>query len=469
MAADLGTMIDAYTASHREEMVAELMEWVRHPSVSRADLRTEGAPYGPDVREMLTFALNRLSSFGFRTEDHGGYCGSAWYGSAEEEIGFYAHLDVVPEGPNWIFKPYEPVVKDGFVIGRGADDNKAAAVLGLYIMRFLKENGIRLNKSFRLMMGCAEETGMDDFKTYLQRGGKVPGFGIVADAGFPVCYAQKGGWNADILVPKGKDILEFRAGNVRNAVPGDARMVLRANADEVIKAFEGAEDITAEDLGGGRVQITAKGQGGHAAFPEGTDNAATKLAESAVSVLSGSAYDIRGLEFIAKTFRNPFGEGMGFRYEDEMSGKLSSNAGVFSVENDRIRVLLDIRYPVSADIHMMTEGFQALLKENGVLLEKLQIEKPFYIDKNDERVRKLQESYQEITGREDEPYAMGGGTYSRVIPGAITFGPGLHHDEKPEFLPKGHGGAHGPDEVLHIESWLRAYKIYLRSIIRLGQ
>ena len=461
--------IDEWIGSHRVEMVRELMDFVRHPSVSRADLSEPGAPYGQDVRKMLDFALERFESFGFRTENHDGYCGSAWYGDAAEEIGFYAHLDVVPEGPNWIYEPWNPVEREGFVIGRGADDNKAAAVIGLFIMRFLKEHGIRLHRSFRVMMGCAEETGMDDFRQYQLRGGKLPDFGIVADAGFPVCYAQKGGWNADILVPKGSDILDFSAGNVRNACPGEAFLVLRADALKTAEYLSEYRDLSVEDCGNGELRITAKGRGGHAAFPEGTDNAATKLAEAVSRALPAGFCDIRGLDFIAECFRNPYGAGMGFSYEDEISGKLSSNAGVFRTDEQGIHVLLDIRYPVTAPIGEMTENFKKKLSENGVVLENLSVENPFYIDKEDPRVRILQECYREITGGTEEPYAMGGGTYSRVIPGAVTFGPGLRSGVKPGFLPEGHGGAHGPDEVLHIESWLGAFKIYLLSILKLAE
>ena len=77
--------IDEWIRVHREEMIEELMDFVRHPSVSRADLCKEGAPYGPDVKAMLDFALQRGHDFGFRAENHDGYCGSVWYGDQEEE------------------------------------------------------------------------------------------------------------------------------------------------------------------------------------------------------------------------------------------------------------------------------------------------------------------------------------------------------------------------------------------------
>ena len=471
-------MIDAWISDHREEMLEELMEWVRHPSVSRADLASPGAPYGPDCWKMLDFAMKRCREMGFRTEDHEGYCGSVWYGDAEDELGFYAHLDVVPEGENWIYQPYEPVVEKGFMIGRGCDDDKAPAIMGVYILRFLKEHGIKLNKTVRLMFGCAEETGMDDFASYLGKGGRVPDFGIVADGGFPVCFAEKGGWNADILVKKGADILDFRAGNVRNAVPGSASILLRGDAEELKKRLSENEaseklfdDISklsvAEGEEPGTVRVSATGKAGHAAFPDGADSAAIRLCRILPEIYKDSGKDLMGLALIRRLFEAHDGSGFGFACADEMSGKLTANAGVFSCEGDRIRILLDIRYPVTAPIGEMTEGFQTLCQKKDIVIEKLEIEKPFYMDPKDPRIQLLQGIYKELTGDEKEPYAMGGGTYSRVIPNAITFGPGMAH-EKADFLPEGHGGAHGPDETLHIASMLKAFKIYLLSFLKLG-
>lgn len=470
-------MIDEWIEAYREEMIEELMEWVRHPSVSRADLAAPNAPYGPNCRRMLDFALKRCSEFGFRTEDHEGYCGSVYYGEAAEEIGLYAHLDVVPEGENWIYSPYEPVVKEGFVIGRGANDNKAAAIMGLFLLRFFKEHSLEPKKKIRLMFGCAEETGMDDFRSYLASGGKVPPFGIVADGGFPVCFAQKGSWNADILVPKGADLLEFKAGNVRNAVPGTAEMLVKADAERAEEALREYLENAPQDAGKvrietgeipGTVRLFASGKAGHAAFPSGSDNAAIRLARTADTALSPLGIDIAGLSFIVDTFEKTDGSGMGFACADEASGELTSNAGVFSTEGENIRVLLDIRYPVTAKIGEMTEAFKAKLEKEGVKLASLDVERPFCMDPKDERIVLLQQIYRDLTGDEREPYSMGGGTYSRVIPGALTFGPGMAHD-MPDFLPEGHGDCHGPDETQHIGAMMKAFKIYLLSFIKLTE
>ena len=78
-------LIDRWIDSHRDEMVEELKAWVSHPSVSRADLAKPKAPYGPDCRRMLDFALERAGAFGFETEDYDGYCGAVLWGGKEAE------------------------------------------------------------------------------------------------------------------------------------------------------------------------------------------------------------------------------------------------------------------------------------------------------------------------------------------------------------------------------------------------
>ncbi len=471
--ADYQNILDQWIIEHRDEMVEELKGFVRIPSVSRADLCDEKnhAPYGPDVRRMLDYALERGRYFGFRTEDHDGYCGSVLFGEGEHEIGFVAHLDVVPEGNGWIYAPYDPVEANGFLIGRGGSDNKGAAVMALFLMKFLKENQVPMKKTFRLMLGCAEETGMADFRHYIAAGGKVPEFGIVADSGFPVCYAEKGGYNAELYLKKGADILSFEAGNVRNAIPDLAVLKVRKNGslteEEVKDALHADEQLEVSEEEDAFV-LTSHGKGGHAASPDGTENALVLLAKRVSKSSLSGLLDLSGLSFIAETFRDPYGTGMGFACEDEISGKLTSNAGVVRTESGELHLSLDIRYPVTADIQAMHERFEKYVSENGARLLDVDIEKAFYIDPEDEKVQILQKMYFEVTGDNKPPYTMGGGTYSRVIPNAITFGPGLHR-EKADFLPAGHGSAHGPDEALHIGSWLDAFRIYALSVLKLNE
>jgi len=47
-------------------------------------------------------------------------------GSGGPHFGFAGHLDVVPPGEGWTTDPFEPVIEDGILTGRGANDMKSA-------------------------------------------------------------------------------------------------------------------------------------------------------------------------------------------------------------------------------------------------------------------------------------------------------------------------------------------------------
>ncbi|MBT6202411.1 MAG: ArgE/DapE family deacylase [Alphaproteobacteria bacterium] len=55
------------------------------------------------------------------------------------------HIDVVPEGPHdmWATPPFDPVIRDGWMHGRGAGDMKSGWVCGLFALEALKRAGFR--------------------------------------------------------------------------------------------------------------------------------------------------------------------------------------------------------------------------------------------------------------------------------------------------------------------------------------
>ena len=62
---DIRTRVSEWLRAHAEEMVEDLQAFARIRSVCREDLGTDGAPYGPECRQMLDFALNRAREMGF--------------------------------------------------------------------------------------------------------------------------------------------------------------------------------------------------------------------------------------------------------------------------------------------------------------------------------------------------------------------------------------------------------------------
>ena len=52
------------------------------------------------------------------------YAGHFTFGEGEEELGIFAHMDVVPAGSGWKTDPYKPEIIDGKLYARGSSDDK---------------------------------------------------------------------------------------------------------------------------------------------------------------------------------------------------------------------------------------------------------------------------------------------------------------------------------------------------------
>ncbi|MFH0962553.1 MAG: ArgE/DapE family deacylase [Planctomycetota bacterium] len=70
-----------------------------------------------------------------------------------------AHLDVVPPGDGWTTDPFEPVVREGKVFGRGASDNKGVAAALLTVLPFLLERSSSLSAGAIFAFVADEERG----------------------------------------------------------------------------------------------------------------------------------------------------------------------------------------------------------------------------------------------------------------------------------------------------------------------
>ena len=70
------------------------------------------------------------------------------------------HMDVVPAGDDgWTHDPFEGVLADSHVWGRGAIDDKGLGVMHLLALTLLKRRGVRLARDVMLLAVSDEETG----------------------------------------------------------------------------------------------------------------------------------------------------------------------------------------------------------------------------------------------------------------------------------------------------------------------
>ena len=141
------------------------------------------------------------------------------------------HLDVVPAGDGWTVEPFALTQKDGNLIGRGVLDDKGPALAALYAMRCVRDAGVELKDTVRLILGCDEETGMTDM-AYYNAHTASPDYGFSPDAEYPVINIEKGGLHILLSQNTGGEegaeipVYELYAGERPNVVPGVARAVV---------------------------------------------------------------------------------------------------------------------------------------------------------------------------------------------------------------------------------------------------
>jgi len=160
--------ISCWMQEHKDALIADISRLVKIRSVSDAKNGTPEAPFGSGCRAALDEMLKIGQEHGFQTKNYDNMVGSLCLeeGEWENTIGFWGHLDVVPEGADWDYEPYNPIFKDGYLIGRGAGDNKGPTVGMLYVMQCLSELGVEMKHHLKLFVGCDEEKGMQDLMHY---------------------------------------------------------------------------------------------------------------------------------------------------------------------------------------------------------------------------------------------------------------------------------------------------------------
>ncbi len=152
----------------RDRILDELLAWLRIPSVS-VDPERAG-----DVARAARWLADRFSKAGFATEvaSTGGHPAvvAEWRGaSGAPTVLVYGHYDVQPADPadGWTGAPFDPVVRDGAIVARGATDDKGQVYCHVAGARAVLEarGGLPVNLVF--LVEGEEESGSDHLEPFV--------------------------------------------------------------------------------------------------------------------------------------------------------------------------------------------------------------------------------------------------------------------------------------------------------------
>ncbi|MBQ8309499.1 MAG: Sapep family Mn(2+)-dependent dipeptidase [Clostridia bacterium] len=416
---------------------------------------------------MLEFTQNLYESNGFDTEldAEGGYLLS-YYGEGKKSLGLFAHADVVPVGDDWILtSPFEPIEKDGYIIGRGAIDDKSAVVTSLFCARMLKELRIPFGSRLVMFTGAAEESGMGDIKNYL-KAHTPPDFSLIADTAFPLYRGNKGRIllkaTKNSAIGELKSFIGGKAGS--NVAEATVRLKYFPTLYERLKTKEN-ERISVKNEND-EIVISAVGVGKHTALPEGSINAAALIAEvlCTCELLSDDTREI--LRFIRDVCSDYYGTCLGIENDDTEFGRLTFVNYQINADESSIELYFNIRHGLGISRSEIKERLTAAVEQRGFALAFLDASDPHIVPEDHPMLCALMDVYIKYTGKTNaEMYVNAGGTYAQLLPCAAEIGTSIGGEERTLDLPQGHGSVHQPDECISIDGLLNAIELTMLMLL----
>ena len=437
------------TEQVKEEFLSSLKLLISYPSVLNEN--ENGTPFGQAIQDVLEKTLEICQGLGFKTYlDPKGYYGYAEIGQGKELLAVLCHLDVVPSGDeaDWKTPPFEAIVKDDYIFGRGVQDDKGPSMAALYAVKALLDSGVVFQKRVRFIFGTDEETLWRCMGRYNELE-ETATLGFAPDSSFPLTYAEKGLLQVKLHGP-GSDFLQLEAGEAFNVVPAKASYQ-GAFLEKVIAGLRAAGfdyEETADE-------VTVLGVPKHAKDAAQGINAIVRLAKVLQLLAPHPA-----LSFIADAVgEDATGSRLFGPILDEPSGSLSFNIAGLTITPERSEIRIDLRIPVLADKEDLVRVLSKKAADYQLTYEEFDYLAPLYVPKDSELVSTLMSIYQEKTGDNSPAMSSGGATFARTMPNCVAFG---------ALFPGAEQTEHQANECAKLDDLYKAMDIYAETIRRLA-
>jgi len=180
--------LEAHLAAGAERRLARYTEFLRIPSIS-------GIPaHAPDCRRAAEWLAGELATAGLEhveVAETGGHpvVYADWlHAEGSPTVLLYGHYDVQPVDPldEWEAAPFEPLVRDGRILARGAADDKSNVLIALLAAEAVLAVERRLPVNLKLVFEGEEESSSVHLDAWLaaNRERLAADAALVADSGF---------------------------------------------------------------------------------------------------------------------------------------------------------------------------------------------------------------------------------------------------------------------------------------------
>src|SRR5699024_1880299 len=150
---------------------------------------------------------------------------------------------------------------------------------------------------------------------------------------------------------------------------------------------------------------------------------------------------------------------LGIDYYNEAYGTIEMRGYDIQETEESFIFKFVLSYPAGNTIDEILEKITEKAEKEKVALKLLTNYEPVLFDKDSKMVKLLGETYEEITGLDGTPVTTTGGTYAKMMPNIVPFGPSF---------PGQKGIGHQPNEWMNIEDLITNAKIYTLALYRLS-
>ncbi|WP_042679634.1 Sapep family Mn(2+)-dependent dipeptidase [Anaerosalibacter massiliensis] len=153
------------------------------------------------------------------------------------------------------------------------------------------------------------------------------------------------------------------------------------------------------------------------------------------------------------------GDRLGINFSDEEFGTMEMRNYNIGIEESKLLFNISLSYPAIVSIDEILEKMESKLSEN-IKLELLLNYNPVKFEKDSFLVRSLQKAYEDVTNLDGTPVTTTGGTYAKIMPNIVPFGPSF---------PGQKGISHNPNEYMDISDIILNAKIFSQAIYNLAK
>jgi acetylornithine deacetylase/succinyl-diaminopimelate desuccinylase-like protein len=162
--------INNYVKANEDRFLDELFELIRIPSISSLPEHKEDMYRAAEKWKEILLAAGADKAEVMETNGNPVTYGEKIIDPDAPTVIVYAHMDVMPVDPleKWKTDPFEPVVKDGKIWARGADDDKGQSFMHAKAFEYLVKSG-KLECNVKFLIEGEEEIGSPNLPDFCEK------------------------------------------------------------------------------------------------------------------------------------------------------------------------------------------------------------------------------------------------------------------------------------------------------------